>query len=72
SELRDPVQPKNTVTWGQLMEVWELVQADLAKVYGFVEPDLAGRPWPWFQNIVFSLLNTDGTMVREHFTPNEG
>ncbi|HEY9409323.1 MAG TPA: hypothetical protein VIQ30_22680 [Pseudonocardia sp.] len=54
------------MTWGQILQRWSLVEADLHERYGIDvdSPIMRGRSWRWLRVRVFGLLSVDSRLAR--------
>jgi hypothetical protein len=56
------------VTWAEILDEWELVEADLHQVYGIDMEDralLRARSWRWLRVRIAALLSMDSRIYRQ-------
>lgn len=64
--MEDPSPRAAGPTWRDLLEHWQLVEADLHQQYGLDVEDaqlLAARPWRWLRVRVVQLLSIPPSVV---------
>lgn len=55
------------VSWGQILQHWRLIEADLASEYGVDVEDRAlmrARSWRWLETLLIGLLAADTRLAR--------
>lgn len=62
------------MTWAEILDRWELVEADLHQVYGIDMEDralLRARSWRWLRTRIAGLLSTNCRLYRA-LAPEDG
>lgn len=56
------------MTWWQLLTHWDVVQADLARLYHVNEWQVQDGPWPWLRALICDLAANPDAHTHHLFT----
>lgn len=58
------------VSWWELMTHWDVVQADLQRLYHVAEWQVKDAPWPWFRSLIHDLVVNPESHIWALFNPH--